>query len=168
MEFNQLEWSLKHRLFDKNVRKEKMQEFIFEKVAIWSRLLLNQERRQKKHNTLKFDEKSKLNYVAMPVPKGTVSVMLNTKSKSNTFNISTTKKKIPTKSKFKMKWKTIQWLIENKKEAIKELCNNSELMGKFTRNSSKESGEGLNRQEFGDLMSYVGLGGDKNLADKLF
>ena len=26
----------------------------------------------------------------------------------------------------------------------------------------------MSRQEFGELMSFVGLGGDANLADKLF
>lgn len=27
---------------------------------------------------------------------------------------------------------------------------------------------GMNRDEFGELLSYVGLGADENLADKLF
>lgn len=28
--------------------------------------------------------------------------------------------------------------------------------------------EGMNREEFGELLSFVGLGADPNLADKLF
>jgi len=37
-------------------------------------------------------------------------------------------------------------------------------MLKFARNKK----DGMNRNEFGELLSYVGLGADANLADKLF
>lgn len=37
-------------------------------------------------------------------------------------------------------------------------------MLKFARGKK----EGMNREEFGELLSYVGLGADENLADKLF
>jgi Ca2+-binding EF-hand superfamily protein len=37
-------------------------------------------------------------------------------------------------------------------------------MLKFARNKK----EGMNREEFGELLSFVGLGADPNLADKLF
>lgn len=45
--------------------------------------------------------------------------MLNIEKKDFGFNLANFKKKIPYKSKFKMKWKTIQWLLNNKKDAIK-------------------------------------------------
>ncbi len=70
---------------------------------------------QKAKNLLKFTENSKINYTAIPVPRGTVSIMLNVAKKDTGFNLSSLKKKIPAKSKFKMKWKAIQWLINNKK-----------------------------------------------------
>lgn len=38
------------------------------------------------------------------------------------------------------------------------------MLLKFAKNKK----EGLNRQEFSELLSYVGLGADPNLADKLF
>ena len=41
--------------------------------------------------------------------------MLNIGKKDHGFNLNILKKKIPAKSKFKMKWKAIQWLINNKK-----------------------------------------------------
>jgi hypothetical protein len=56
---------------------------------------------------LKYSAKSKINTTALPVPRGTVSIMLNVDKKDYGFNLSNFKKKIPTKSKFKMKWKTI-------------------------------------------------------------
>jgi hypothetical protein len=66
---------------------------------------------------LKYTENanSKINYTALPVPKGTISIMMNTMQKDHGFNVDSLKKKIPSKSKFKMKWKAIQWLIQNKK-----------------------------------------------------
>lgn len=73
-------------------RKEKIHRFIFDK---------------KKQNVLKYSSKSKINVTALPVPRGTVSIMLNVDKKDYGFNLTNFKKKIPTKSKFKMKWKTI-------------------------------------------------------------
>lgn len=84
--------------------KKKIHKFIFEK---------------KQQNSLKYSAKSKINTTALPVPRGTVSIMLNVDKKDYGFNLGNFKKKIPTKSKFKMKWKTIQWLLNNKKDAIK-------------------------------------------------
>ena len=56
-----------------------------------------------------------MNLTALPVPRGTISIMLNVAKKDYGFNLSSLKKRIPPKSKFKMKWKAIQWLIHNKK-----------------------------------------------------
>ena len=33
---------------------------------------------------------------------------------------------------------------------------------------AKGKNTGMNRKDFGELLSYVGLGADENLADKLF
>jgi len=35
-------------------------------------------------------------------------------------------------------------------------------------NLKQNQKEGMNRQEFGELLSYVGLGAEENLGDKLF
>ena len=61
-----------------------------------------------------------MNLIALPVPRGTISIMLNDAKKDYGFNLSSLKKRIPPKSKFKMKWKAIQWLIHNKKGRYKE------------------------------------------------
>jgi hypothetical protein len=45
--------------------------------------------------------------MAQPVPKGTMSIMLNGSKRDYGFNLQSLKKKIPARSKFKMKWKTI-------------------------------------------------------------
>lgn len=59
-----------------------------------------------------------MNLTALPVARGTVSIMLNIQRKDYGFKIESFKKNIPTRSKFKMKWKTIQWLLNNRKDQI--------------------------------------------------
>jgi len=82
--------------------------------------------------------------------------MLNVAKKDYGFNLQNFKKKIPAKSKFKMKWKTIQWLLSNKPDVIKQLFNIQSLMLKHAKNKK----DGMSREEFGDLLSSVGLGAD--------
>lgn len=56
----------------------------------------------------KYNKNTKIHNVALPVPKGTCSIMLNkNKNKNQAFNISTLNKKLDPKVKYKMKWKTI-------------------------------------------------------------
>lgn len=119
---------------------------------------------KKSQNKLKYSAKSKINQTALPVPNGTVSIMLNVQKKDFGFNLSNFKKRIPARSKFKMKWKTIQWLLQNRKDAIRQIFQNYAFLKKFAQGKT----EGMNREEFGILLSYVGLGADENLADKLF
>lgn len=64
----------------------------------------------------------------MPIPKGTVSIMLNTKKRANTFTLAKSKEEISKKSKFKMKWKTVQWLVRNKREAVLNISRNGKLI----------------------------------------
>jgi len=98
------------------------------------------------------------------VSKGTVSLMLNVKKKEQEFNVNAFKSKLPKKSRFKLKWKTIQWLVENKKDTILQLCSNYQLLIKLCRTKTN----GVSKEDFIDLLTYVGLGGEKGLGDKLF
>jgi hypothetical protein len=69
------------------------------------------------------------------------------------------------KSKFKMKWKMIQWLMTNKRDSINQLLRSpSHLYGKFGKGESKNYR--LSRKEFDDFLSYAGLGGNQALIDK--
>jgi len=94
---------------------EKIQTFIFEKVSLLNLPNLALNKLKKSKNALKYSINSKVNLTALPVPRGTISIMLNVAKKDYGFNLSSLKKRIPPKSKFKMKWKAIQWLIHNKK-----------------------------------------------------
>ena len=60
----------------------------------------------------------------MPVPKGTVSIMLNTRKRDNGFAISNFNRKLTVKSRFKIKWKTVQWLLVNKRERVLAMLKN--------------------------------------------
>lgn len=79
---------------------------------------------KKQKNLTKYGDDSKLNYYAIPVPKGTISIMMNTKKKNSLFTVNSNKKPILEKSKFKVKWKTIQWLCTNKKSSILNMRKN--------------------------------------------
>ena len=63
----------------------------------------------------------------MPIPKGTVSIMLNTQKNSSAFNLKT-KEKISKNAQFKLKWKTIQWLVRHKKEGVKNIRNKGKVI----------------------------------------
>lgn len=90
--------------------------------------------------------------------------MLNSnKEKGSQFTIAN-HKGITTRSKFKLKWKTIQWLLKNKKDAIQQIFMNYQTLVKF----AKHKKGGLNHKEFQELLSFVGLGSDTNLGEKLF
>ncbi|CAD8197214.1 unnamed protein product [Paramecium octaurelia] len=127
------------------VRLEKIQELVYNK---------------KLQNKCKYTEKNRNIKKAVSVPKGSVSIMLNNQTqKHSNFNLT---KKVTARSKFKMKWKTIQWLLKNRKEAITQLFSNYQVMVKY----AKKKQNGLNKAEFTDLLSVVGLGTD--LSEKLF
>ena len=143
-------FSLQNQSNDNDTRKYRMYEFIHDK---------------KRHNKVKYNESAKIGRNAIPIPKGTVSVMLNTKKKNYELAINNPNRdKINVKSKFKIKWKMIQWLMNNKKENVVELLKNvCGLHCKF--------GEGhyrLNKKEFNDFLSSAGLGGQTELVDKMF
>jgi len=128
-----------------------MHKFVFEK---------------KKKNLLKYDDSSKLNDYAMPVPKGTVSIMLNTRKKNNGFTINTTNSKLGAKSKFKIKWKTVQWLVSHRRESVKNLMK--EYKSIFNKYCKDEDNAFVSKKEFMRILISADLGGDQELMDKIF
>jgi hypothetical protein len=76
LEFKSLK--LQNKTSDKDARKFRMHDFIYQ---------------SKKKNLLKYDDSSKMNQFAMPVPKGTVSLMLNTQKKNHSLGISNADRK---------------------------------------------------------------------------
>jgi len=67
-------------------------------------------------------------------------------------------------SKLKLKWKTIKWLTENKKENLEKLMKNQDILLKFSQGAT----EGLNKKEFADLMISNQVTKDQDLINKLF
>lgn len=153
---------LANKINDKNSRKFRMHKFVYEK---------------KLKNELKYDDNSKLNHHAMPVPKGTISIMLNTKKKNTLFSYGDGKsKKMTKRTNFKIKWKTIQWLFLHKKEVVLEMLKNGKgLHLKFSQGREKVNFLYvklfkciLEKRDFIDLLTLSGLGGDLNFCEKLF
>lgn len=144
---------LRNRINNKNSRKYRMHEFIYKK---------------KLQNPLKYTDSSNLNNKAIPIPKGTISIMLNTKKKMNLFAYQKKKKNetvLNSKSKFKIKWKTVQWLWINKESSVVSLLKHGRnIFMKFEENDECR----LNKTEFEEMLSLGGLGGDHDLSEKLF
>lgn len=82
---------------------------------------------------MKYSTKSKINLTALPVPNGTISIMLNVGKKEYGFDVENYKKNIPPRSRFKMKWKTIEWLLINRKDAIHQIFSNYNLLLKYAK-----------------------------------
>lgn len=80
-----------------------MHKFIFEK---------------KQKNLIRYKHEGKLNNLAVPVAKGTISIMLNTEKKNQNFALGQT---MTETARFQLKWKTIQWLMNNKREAVENM-----------------------------------------------
>lgn len=117
----------------------------------------------------------------MPVHRGTISLMLNMSQKEEINAFTNLKMKTSAKARTKLKWKLIQWLIENKKgigisvtnftykckDAVEQLCAQYQFIIKVFR--SKNLGmEGIDREQFADLLSYIGLSSETSLAEKFF
>lgn len=80
---------------------------------------------KKKRGNIKYTHESKLNNVAVPVPKGTISIMLNTEKKQQNFVLG---QKMSETSKYQLKWKTVQWLINNRVEAVNTLITDKQKL----------------------------------------
>lgn len=74
-------------------------------------------------------------------------------------------------SKLKMKWKTIKWIIENKKDVLDRLMDFYEVNLTTLTLAHKKANEidkGLNKAEFTKLMKSNGITNDMSLINKLF
>ena len=148
-------------------QKLRMYEFIFQK---------------KKQAKLKYDNTTEsTNDYALPVPKGSQSIMLNQGKKNYTLGLVNTneKKRISLKHHFNKKWKTVKWLMENQKEPMCQLIKSyNEHYNRFFKKSYEENSDQshdslheifkLDQQEFTHLQSYSGIGGNADLIEKQF
>lgn len=118
---------------------------------------------KKVKNNMKYKHESKLNNIAIPVPKGTVSIMLNTEKKNPNYLLG---QKLSNLSRFKMKWKTIQWLMINKGDCIEYMMK--EKINIWDKYCNIWEDHRLKKKEFEELLVSIGMGTDKNMSDKLF
>lgn len=90
--------------------------------------------------------------------------MLNLCEHNNKINRTIIKKRVTKKSKFKIKWKMVQWMIDNKKKVVEQLAGfQNNFIIKKLRN-----GYEMNQNQFREMMSYVGMGGNQLLIERLF
>jgi hypothetical protein len=142
---------LSNKINNMDARKFKMHNFVYQK---------------KKKNLMKYGDHSKLNEVAMPVPKGTISIMMNTRKENCLFTIKNMKNNKYEKSKFKIKWKTIQWLTYNRKDGVDFIVENGKEI--FEEYCNEKYYEVTTLNQFLDILDYAGLGGESTTAEKIY
>jgi Ca2+-binding EF-hand superfamily protein len=72
-------------------------------------------------------------------------------------------------SKMKMKWKTIKWILENKKDVLDRLMGFHESILKLSnKKGGSEFDKGMTKQEFLQVMKSNGITNDVGLINKLF
>jgi Ca2+-binding EF-hand superfamily protein len=71
-------------------------------------------------------------------------------------------------SKLKMKWKTIKWLVDNRKDVLDRLMDFQGSILSLSDKKSREFNRGLNIQEFTTIMKNNGITNDPDLIKKLF
>lgn len=72
-------------------------------------------------------------------------------------------------SKMKMKWKTIKWILENKKDVLDRLMGFHERILKLSNNKGgSELDRGMTKKEFLQVMKTNGITNDAGLINKLF
>lgn len=118
----------------------------------------------KKHqNAMKYTHESKLNNVAVPVPKGTVSIMLNTEKKNSGYMFG---QKMSETAKFKFKWKTVQWLLTNKKEICSTIWDEKTRLWQMYCKIDED--KRMRRGDFQTFMSSPEISLDQAVIDKLY
>ena len=71
-------------------------------------------------------------------------------------------------SKVKMKWKTIKWLVDNKKESLEKFFKQHEYILSLSEKNNKLKQRGLSKAEFSNLIISRGISNDVDLINKLF
>lgn len=116
----------------------------------------------------KYDNRFKRNFMTKHL--GTVLMASKTSKESDDANKYENVKntKLAMVSKLKMKWKTIKWLIDNKKETLDRLMKFNESILNLSNKKAREFDRGLNKQEFASVMKNNGITNDPDLINKLF
>ena len=78
------------------------------------------------------------------------------------------KQSISDNKRNRLKWKTIKWLMDNKKQAIDKLLKTSQILITLSSKKDKEFKRGLNKEEFASLIVSNGISNDMDLISKLF
>lgn len=120
-----------------------------------------------KNKLYKYENKFKLNYQSKALDNVLVGFIVNKEADDRKYK-NTQNTKFAQVSKLKMRWKTMKWLIDNKKDCLDRLMKFQENLLLTSKKKAKSNDEGLTKPEFAKLMRTNGITNDDELINKLF
>lgn len=115
----------------------------------------------------KYDNRFKINYQCKALENVLVGFIVNKEADDRKYK-NTQNTKFAQVSKLKMRWKTMKWLIDNKKDCLDRLMKFQESLLLTSKKKEKSNDEGLTKPEFAKLMITNGITNDQDLINKLF
>lgn len=116
----------------------------------------------------KYENKFKINYQCKALDHVLVGFIVNKEADDRKYQNSKNTKYAQV-SKLKMRWKTMKWLIDNKKDCLDRLMKFQEnLLNTSKKKAKSQNDEGLTKPEFTKLMITNGITNDYDLINKLF
>lgn len=119
-----------------------------------------------KNKLYKNENKFKSNYQSRALENSLVGFIVNKESDDRKY-LNPQKTKLAQIRKVKMRWKTMKWLIENKKDCLDRLMKFQETLLTSSKKKAKKD-EGLSKHEFSSMMISNGITNDQDLINKLF
>ena len=120
-----------------------------------------------KHQLYKYDNKFKINYQSKALDNTLIAFSIN-KDPDDRKYMNVLNTKYAQVSKLKIKWKTMKWLIDNKKDCLDRLLKFQENLLSKTKQKEKKDDQGLTKTDFSKLIITNGITNDQDLINKLF
>jgi Ca2+-binding EF-hand superfamily protein len=121
-----------------------------------------------KDEPFNYDNRFKNNYTKKYFGSVLLAMRIRKEDDSNKYD-NVKNNKFTQVSKLKMKWKTIKWIFENKKDVLDRLMGFHESILKMTnKKSGEEFDKGMTKQEFLHVMRSNGITNDVGLINKIF
>jgi len=116
----------------------------------------------------KYENKFKTNYQSKALENALVGFIVNKEADDRKYQ-NTQNTKFAQVSKLKMRWKTMKWLIDNKKDCLDKLMKfQDSLLNTSKKKEKTNNEEGLTKPEFAKLLISNGITNDPDLINKLF
>jgi Ca2+-binding EF-hand superfamily protein len=120
-----------------------------------------------KENLWNFENKFKTNYSKKLLGSILIANRIQKEDDSKKYE-NTKNSKFLQVSRLKMKWKTIKWILEHKKDVLDRLMDFHENILKISNRQARDFDKGLTKSEFTTIMKRNGITNDLELINKIF